>query len=220
MKVFFRLLCYVLLSVFLLPSLLIAQIDNSKAYFDIDERKVVETKWKYAYALHLESNTIIHQAEDTYEYFLYFRYNYTYEQYLNGKFTRGTWKMAEDTLFYRFKHIKQFRIAAINKQVLVLEFTQDNSRGTYQYHFISVPSEKAPFVKPANELPLVKVEIDNPQEAKKRWWSFAKRKKRKKKKKREKAPEESLTYISDSSENYKTNKMAYSSQKKRSLGQS
>ena len=71
---------------------------------------------------------------------------------------------------------------------------RDNSRGTYQYHFVNVLSEEAPFVKPANELPLVKVEIDNPQEAKKRWWSFAKRKKRKRKK--EKASKESLTYIS------------------------
>ena len=194
MKLFFRLLCYLLFSLCFLSSVT-AQTADSKAYFDIDERKIVETKWKYTYALHLESNTIIHQAEDTYEYFLYFRYNYTYEQYLNGKFSRGTWRMKEDNLFYRFKHIKQFRIAAVNKQVLILEFTQDNSRGTYQYHFVSVPAEEAPFIKPANELPLVKVEIDNPQEAKKRWWSFAKRKK-KKKRKTSKTPKTSLTYIS------------------------
>ena len=54
---------------------LIAQKSNFKKgdnFFQVDERKLIETKWKYTYALHLESNTIIHRAEDTYEYFLYF----------------------------------------------------------------------------------------------------------------------------------------------------
>ena len=96
-------------------------------YFEIDERKIVETKWKYTYALHLESNTIIHQAEDKYEYFLYFRYNNTFEQYLNGKFTRGNWKLKKEVLHYKFKHIKKFTIAGVNQQVLILEFTQSNS---------------------------------------------------------------------------------------------
>lgn len=167
---------------------------QTPTYFEIDERKIVETKWKYTYALHLESNTIIHQAEDKYEYFLYFRYNNTFEQYLNGKFTRGNWKLKKEVLHYKFKHIKKFLIAGVNQQVLILEFTQANSKGTYQYHFTRVSDETAPFIKPKNELPLVKVEVDNPNASKKKWWSFAKKRKRKKRKPT--PPKEQLTYIS------------------------
>ena len=164
------------------------------SYFEIEESKLVETKWKYTYALHLESNTIIHKSEDTYEYFLHFRYNNTYQQYLNGKFSSGNWRMKEEVLFYKFKHIQQFTIAGINKQVLVLEFTNDNSRGTYQYHFVRVTAEESPFIKPSNELPLVKVEADNSHLIKKKWWTFSKQKRRKKQQK--KASKVPLTYIS------------------------
>ena len=31
-------------------------------YPAVEERSIVETKWRYTYAIHLESNTIIHQA--------------------------------------------------------------------------------------------------------------------------------------------------------------
>jgi len=126
------LLPYIGLLVFLLST---AWSAAQPPNLEIEERKLVETKWKYTYALHLESNTIIHQAEEAYEYFLYFRYNNTYVQFLNGKFSRGNWKLKKETLQYKFKHIKKFTIAAITSQVLVLEFTQANSKGTYQYHF-------------------------------------------------------------------------------------
>src|SRR5690606_14968986 len=67
-----------------------------------DERAIIETKWRYTYAIHLESNTIIHQAENFYDYYLHFKYNYTYEQYLNGTMSRGTWSLSGSELFYSF----------------------------------------------------------------------------------------------------------------------
>ena len=163
--------------------LLIAQKSNYEKggnFFQIDERKIVETKWKYTYALHLESNTIIHRAENAYNYFLYFRYDYTYQQYLNGKFSSGTWSLTETDLQYSFKHIQKFSIAKANKKVLVLEFTQVNSRGTYQYHFVKVTSEDAPFVKPSNELPDVNVEADHSAKKGKEVVGFQKNKKEEK----------------------------------------
>lgn len=193
MKLLIRLL--VCLPILLSPYWILAQTPEESAnYFEIDERKIIETKWKYAYALHLESNTIIHKAENTYEFFLYFKYNYTYEQFLNGKFSKGNWRLIDEELYYSFKHINQFTIAAIDKQVMILEFTQANSRGTYQYHFTKVNSSDAPFVKPVNELPLVNVEINNPQQTKKKWWAFGK--KRKRKKQQAAAAKVPLTYIS------------------------
>ena len=164
-------------------------------YPAVEERAIVETKWRYTYAIHLESNTIIHQAENFYDYYLHFRYNYTYEQYLNGTMTRGTWSLGGSELFYSFKHIKKFEIAEINKNKLILEFTQSNSKGTYQYHFVRVDSKDAPFVKPKNELPDVIVETPNLKKDKNRRLTFNKKKnKRNKRKKNE--PEKKQVYIS------------------------
>ena len=151
-------------------------------YAAVDERKLIETKWRYTYAIHLESNTIIHQAEENYDYYLHFRYDYTYNQYLNGQMSRGGWSLSGSELFYAFKHINKFEIAGIDKQTMVLEFTQPNSKGTYQYHFVKVESKDAPFVKPANELPDVIVETISPRKENRRLRSLARQKKRKNKK--------------------------------------
>ncbi|MFT5165179.1 MAG: hypothetical protein ACI8P3_000403 [Saprospiraceae bacterium] len=165
----------------------IAQVDSSAwgtRYPAVDERDIIETKWRYTYAIHLESNTIIHQAENYYDYYLHFRYDYTYDEYLNGRLIRGTWSLSGSELFYSFKHIKNFEIATVNKSKLVLEFRQPNSKGTYQYHFIRVESKEAPFKKAANELPDVIVETESNRNKGKNWLVFNKKKKKKRKKKR------------------------------------
>ena len=159
------------------------------AVFDApDERLFVESKWRYTYTLHSESNTIIHKAEKGYEFFLYFRYDYTYQEFLNGKLTRGNWSLNGRSLFYSFQHVNKFDIVQVNKSVLVLEFTQKNSKGRYQYHFVRVDSKDAPFVKPANELPEVIVEADGDasqpdgigkKKKKKDWLALLRRKNRK-----------------------------------------
>jgi len=164
------------------------------SYGPIDERLLVETKWKYTYTLQVESNTIIHKADERYDFFLYWRYDYSYQEYLNGKLSKGKWQLSNRTLFYQFRHISSFEIATVNKKVLVLEFTQPNARGTYQYHFVRVESKEAPFVKPYNELPDVIVEALNPKKKKKEKQKFAFGK-RKKRKKRNAVPEEKPVYI-------------------------
>ena len=166
-------------------------VDKGSSFFSVDERKIVETKWRYTYAMHLESNTIIHKADQDYEFFLYFKYDYTYEQFLNGEFDKGIWSINDDELFYKFKHINKFVIADIDRDKLILEFKQPNSSGTYQYHFIAVSSDEAPFIKPANELPDINVDAVNPKLNKKRWWA-SKRKKRSKSRKKDEVAE---TYI-------------------------
>ncbi len=176
-----------------------AQIDSlgwGTRYPAADEREIIETKWRYTYAIHLESNTIIHQAENYYDYYLHFRYDYTYDEYLNGRLTRGTWSLTGSELFYSFKHIKKFEIATVNKSKLVLEFKQPNSKGTYQYHFIRVESKDAPFKKAANELPDVIVETENQRKKGKNWLGFNKKKKKKKRRKRKKKSVEEPIYIS------------------------
>ena len=41
------------------------------AYPAINENLFVNTKWQYTYTTHAESNTIIHKAEEDYEYFIF-----------------------------------------------------------------------------------------------------------------------------------------------------
>jgi len=154
-----------------------------------DERLFVESKWRYTYTLHAESNTIIHKADQNYQFFLYFRYDYTYQEFLNGKLTTGNWSMNGRSLFYSFQHVNKFEIVQLNKSVLVLEFTQKNSKGKYQYHFVRVDSKETPFVKPANELPeiLVEADVDKSQQGNgfgkkkknKDWLAFLRRKDKK-----------------------------------------
>ncbi len=149
-----------------------------------DERLFVESKWRYTYTLHAESNTIIHKADENYKFFIYFRYDYTYLEFLNGKLSRGNWSLNGRSLFYSFQHVNKFDIVQLNKSVMVLEFTQKNSKGKYQYHFVKVESKDAPFAKPANELPEVLVEADGKtidkatgKKKKKDWLAFLRRKK-------------------------------------------
>jgi hypothetical protein len=156
---------------FLLSSNLFAQ---RFGYPTVQERQVIGTKWRYAYTLHLESNTTVHQADNQYQYFLFFKYDFTFEQFLHGKLSKGNWSLNGGTLFYPFRNVKKFEIAAINNKALVLEFQQPNSSGTYQYHFVAVESKDAPFVRPVNELPEVIVEAEPKQQKHRSWWAILK----------------------------------------------
>ncbi len=186
-------LIWIILGLVACINLSFGQNDDISPYPDVNENDLIETKWKYTYALHVESNTAIHQADDDYSFFIYLKYDYSYEQFLNGKSTRGNWSIDGSTLFYNFKHIKKFFIAEASRERLVLEFKQPNSKGTYQYHFIQVESKDAPFIRPPNELPEVDVIAENPNKKESR--NKKKRKKRNKKNKNI-STEEDLTYIS------------------------
>ena len=122
--------CLIAYFLCLFPFLALAQKQDKvgeTSFFAVNERKIVETKWRYTYAMHLESNTVIHQADEDYNFFLYFKYDYTYEQFLNGEFDKGIWSINDDELFYKFKHINKFVINDIDKEKLILEFNQPNS---------------------------------------------------------------------------------------------
>ena len=161
-------------------------------YPSVQERQIIGTKWRYAYTLHVESNATVHQADKTYQYFLFFKYDFTFEQFLHGKLTKGNWSLSNSTLFYPFRNIKKFEIAAINNQTLVLEFQQPNNTGTYQYHFVAVDSKDAPFIRPADELPEVIVEAQSSKTKKKPWWAILRNNEEAKDDNKKKAP----TYVS------------------------
>ncbi len=160
--------------------LAVGQRAGAQAWAKLDENRLIESKWRYTYTMHLETNTIIHQAEDSYLHFLYFRYDSTYEQFLNGQLNEGRWWLAGRVLHYPFKQIKSFTISALTDFSLDLEFTQPNARGTYLYHFIRVENEEAPFLRRANELPEVVIETKAPRPK----LDFAEGQKKKKRKRR------------------------------------
>jgi hypothetical protein len=141
-------------------------------YPKVEERQLIGTKWRYSYTLHLETNTTVHQADKDYQYFLFFKYDFSFEQFLHGKFSKGNWSLSGSTLFYPFRNIQKFDIAAINNKALVLEFQQTNATGTYQYHFVTVESKEAPFVRPVDELPEIIVEAEAKQTKKRPWWAI------------------------------------------------
>ncbi|MEZ4979998.1 MAG: hypothetical protein R2769_00100 [Saprospiraceae bacterium] len=50
-----------------------AQKDQACEFTPIEEAQLLETKWKYTFALHVESNTIIHKAEKFLRIISYFQ---------------------------------------------------------------------------------------------------------------------------------------------------
>lgn len=182
-------------SLFVLMILPCAAQEAAFGFEPIDEKLIVESKWRYTYTLHVESNTVIHKAGDLYKFFLYFKYNYQYEEILNEQFNQGKWNLDERRLNYQFKHIENFEIKQLTKKILILEFTQPNSKGFYQYHFVRVSGKDSPFIKPPNELPDVIVEVLDPNEKEKKrnWFPFRRNKKKRKKSKY--VPQEKEVYI-------------------------
>ena len=145
---------------------------SAQNYQNFGVNKIIETKWRYAYMLHLESGTVLHKADLDYNYFVYFRADLTFQQMLNGQFSQGVWSYAGDRLQYQFKDIIDFSIVKIDETQLVIEFTRANSRGHFQYYFTNA-IENNPFQKPKNELPLVTVR--EKRTLKLPWW-FSKNK--------------------------------------------
>lgn len=160
---------------------------KAQSFFSFSAEALKETKWRYTYTLHTESDMVLHKANNNYQFFVYFRFDNTYQQFLNGKFSSGIWVLNNNQLSYTFQDISSFKIIDFSPTNLVLEFERSNSKGRFQYHFINAEEEN-PFPKPQNELPLVKVRakraIDLP------WWvkNFQKNK--------PKTPLENAPYIS------------------------
>lgn len=115
-----------------------------------------ETKWRYDHTLQVESGTKIHQAYYGYQYFLYFRFDNSYQQFLNGILSMGGWQLINNRLSYSFDHIDQFKIVKLDATAMVLEFERPGSRGHFQFHYVNA-EDQHPFPKPLNELPTVRV---------------------------------------------------------------
>ena len=138
---------------------LIAQDTLKSKYPAVNESILLGSKWRYTYMTHAESNTVLHRAENGYEYFLHLKYDYTLEHYLNGTYFKSTWKLSPNgnELFYKFRQLSWWKIAEYDTKHLVLEF-QNNAKSSYRYHFVAISDSEGPFVREAYELPSVEVD--------------------------------------------------------------
>ena len=189
------------------PSPVLAQAaggEDARVDSALIERTIVEAKWRYVYTVHVGSNTVIHEAGSDYDFYLYWRYDYTAEEYLNGRYERKAWALAGDQIVYPFRNVNVFRVAQAGREKLALEFKQPNSKGLYQYHFARVSDDDAPFIKPVNQLPTVMVEGVSKQKRKRRklkgsevagvkktrrWWPFGRNRERRAERKTERLAE-------------------------------
>ena len=144
-----------------------AQISDSNAtvFEAINENLFVNTKWRYTYTTHAQSNTIIHKADEDYRYFVFFRYDYGFQTHLNGRLSDGFWKLnkEENEIRYPFRKIEWWRIVSFTEEALILEFTM-NRKSSYRYHFVRVEDADAPFARSPNDLPAINVNYANSQE--------------------------------------------------------
>ncbi len=142
-------------------TLVYSQTDSIPPAFDyppVDENYLAGTKWQYTHTYNAPTETYVHRADEFYEYFLHLKYDYVWESYLNGIRRKGTWKLNEgqNQLFYNFRNNNWWRIPELTEERLVLEFSV--GQNDFQYHFVRVDSDNAPFEKSADELPEIEVE--------------------------------------------------------------
>jgi hypothetical protein len=136
-----------------------AQIDSSRQYPTINENAILHTKWKYTYTTAQSSNTVIHKADKDYQYYVYLRYDYVFEMFLNGKYSTGNWELnaKKNKIYYPFRKIDWWNIVEFDDTKLVLEYYAFG-RIAYRYHFVALSETLSPFKKPANELPDILVD--------------------------------------------------------------
>lgn len=137
-----------------------AQTTDSAAFIypSINEHLFVNTQWKYTYTTHSQSNDIIHKADEYYNYFVCFNYDYSYQFFLNDSLYNGTWKLnkSKNELNYSFRNIDWWRLASFSEEALILEFTM-TPKASYRYHFIRVDEADTPFKNIPNIFPDIKI---------------------------------------------------------------
>lgn len=139
-----------------------AQTTDSTApvYASINENLFVNSQWKYTYTTHSQSNAIIHKADENYLYFVNFKYDYTYQLFLNDSLESGTWKLNKNRneINYNFRNISWWRLASFTDEELILEFTM-TPKSSYRYHFIRVEMADTPFKNSPNVFPDIEVNV-------------------------------------------------------------
>ena len=138
---------------------MIALFSNStKVPAQMSAENLFETHWRYTYTLHVETNSLIHQAGDQWQHFLWFRADSVCKQDLNGKTSESIWKVDGQRLLFSFRQKNTFAVARLNEFSLELESNAPDGKGIHLHHFVKVKKEDSPFARELNTLPVVQVQ--------------------------------------------------------------
>ena len=123
-------------------------------YPPIKEAKLLQSKWKYTYTTHSQTNTIVHKADKDYAYYIFFKYDGNLHTFLNGKYSISPWQLNEEgtQLSFEFRKIKQWDVVEFTNKTLILEYYM-HAKASYRYHFVAVEDKHAPFKLEEHELP-------------------------------------------------------------------
>ncbi len=121
------------------------------------EDLLIETYWHYDYTLHLETGTIVHQADEYYELYVIFHYDSLYRLYNNGLSLEGKWSMSGTILNWPYRQVKEHQVLSVSATALELSFKPVNGTGTMLYHFTAQPRPPGMFARREGELPEVVV---------------------------------------------------------------
>ena len=118
---------------------------NEQTFPKIDENMFMETRWKYVKTYHPESETTIHKANEGYEFFVYFQYDFTYQTYLNGTLEKGNWLIDAkgSEVYFQFRNMSWWKVLKIDKKNLELEFKI--GKGTFRYVFVDATKDESGF---------------------------------------------------------------------------
>jgi hypothetical protein len=123
----------------------------------INAERLLETQWHYTYTLHLETNSVVQQASDTWRHFLWFRFDGTCVQNFNSKTSESPCRFENQQVHFPFRQKNDFAVVRLNDFSLDLRYADSGGKNTYIHHFVRVKNEDSPFARSANVLPVVQV---------------------------------------------------------------
>jgi hypothetical protein len=129
-------------------------LQGAKAQNDVQrpENMLIETYWQYTYTLHLETGTVVHQADDSYQLYVIFHYDSLFRLYNNGLMLEGKWSVNQGQLKFPFRQVDTYRLTAATSEFLELSFSPPNTRATYVYHFTAEERPVGMFSRREGEL--------------------------------------------------------------------
>lgn len=123
-----------------------------------DLSRLLETHWQYTYTLQLETNSLVQQAGERWQHFLYFRFDSVCSESLNGKTSESAWWLDSQQLHLSFRQNKQFSLERLNDFSLELKYASKDGKSTFIHHFVRVRRDESPLLQGSNSLPVVTVQ--------------------------------------------------------------
>ncbi len=136
--------------------LFFAQI--SGLFAQSNDCRLLETHWQYTYTLQLETNSLVQQAGDRWQHFLYFRFDSVCRQNLNGKTSESVWWLDSQQLHMAFRQNNLFTLERLNDYSLDLKYFSKDGKCSFVHHFVRIRKDESPLSQESNMLPVVTVE--------------------------------------------------------------